>query len=320
MDAATLFENTMDWLRDAYGEHRFFLERDIVWTAQLRLLQEVEQANLPYRVLNDYTLFRGTRADLAILNGGAVEVAAEFKYEPSRARSGEFGPGKFPAVFWTGDGSVEKDVQRVHDYAAQGNAKTAYAVFIDEGGYFRRRDPHPGGEWRDWGNGVWALWTKRGGDATYKAPPAGAADGEASNRESHETAAPGDWVPLPDLNVNLPLYAPPPAHLRFPDGDERPVKSWKDMLYGTARWLASVRKLTERNAPVPVDARQPQARQRYIVSANSIHGSGRPFDEPFGIPDTTLVVETMVDKAQAKAHAIKLLQHCGVAPSGVLVR
>ena len=319
MDAATLFENTMDRLRDAYGEHRFFVERDIVWTVQLRLLQEAEQASLPYRVLNDYALFGKTRADLAILSGGAVEVAAEFKYEPSHARSGEFGPGKFPVVAWTGEGSVAKDVQRVHDYAAQGNAKTAYAVFIDEGGYFRRRDPHPGGEWRDWGNGVSALWTKVSGDAAYKAPPAGATDGEASSRESHETAAPGEWVPLSDLNVNLPPYALHPARLRFSDDHEHPVKSWKDMLYGTACWLASVRKLTERDAPVPVDARQPQARQRYIVSANSVHGSGKPFDEPFGIPDTTLVVETMVDKAQAKAHAIKLLEHCGVDPSGVLV-
>ena len=319
MDAATLFENTMDWLRDAYGQHRFFSERDIVWTVQLRLLEEVEQANLPYRVLNDYTLFRGNRADLALLNGGAVEVAAEFKYEPSHARSGEFGPGKFPVVAWTGEGSVAKDIQRVHDYAAQGNAKTAYAVFIDEGGEFRHRDPHPGSEWRDWGNGVSALWTKVSGDAAYKAPPAGAADDATDGEATHESATRGDWVPLPDLNVNLPPYAPPPVRLRFPDDHEHPVKSWKDMLFGTACWLASVRKLTERNATVPVDARQPQARQRYIVSANSIHGSGKPFDEPFGIPDTTLVVETMVDKAQAKAYAIKLLRGCGVDPSSVLV-
>ena len=298
MDAATLFENTMDWLCDAYGEHRFFVERDIVWTAQLRLLQEVEQANLPYRVLNDYTLFRGNRADLALLNGGAVEVAAEFKYEPSHARGDEFGPGKFPVVAWTGEGSVAKDVQRVHDYAAQGNAKTAYAVFIDEGGYFRHRDPHPGSEWRDWDNGVWALWTKVGETDSRQ-------QGEATGgEETHEGLAHDDWVPLPQLNVNLQRYPRSPARLRFPDDHEHPVKSWKDMLYGTACWLASVCKLTERDAPVPVDARQPQARQRYIVSASSVHGSGKPFDEPFSIPDTTLVVETMVDKAQAKAYAI----------------
>ncbi len=311
MDAATLFENTMDWLRDAYGEHRFFVERDIVWTAQLCLLQEVEQANLPYRVLNDYTLFRGTRADLAILNGGAVEVAAEFKYEPSHARSGEFGPGKFPVVAWTGEGSVAKDVQRVHDYAAQGNAKTAYAVFIDEGGEFRHRDPHPGSEWRDWGNGVSALWTKGDSEVAYKTNPAGATDGEASSRESHETAAHGEWVPLLDLNVKLSPYAPPPACLRFPDGNERPVKFWKDLPFRVAEWLAARRKIA--------NGRVANGSKRDIVNETGIHPGGADFDEPQRIADTDFFVETKVDKEEAKSQAIKLLKHCDVVPSSVRV-
>ena len=312
MDAVTLFENTMDWLRDSYGEHRFFLERDIVWTAQLRLLQEVEQANLPYRVLNDYTLFGKTRADLVLINGGAVEVAAEFKYEPSPARSGEFGGGKFPVVDWS---SVGKDVQRVQEYAAQGNAKTAYAVFIDEGGAFRRHTPHPGAEWRDWGNGVWALWTERRGGDSLPEPNGNG----TSSEESHKIEAQGDWVPLSQLNVDLPRYPRSPARLRFPDNHEHPVKSWKDLLFGTACWLASVGSLTERNAPVAAAPRQPPARQQYIVSADRVHGSGKPFAEPFEIPGTPLIVETMVDKSHAKAHSIKLLEHCGVDPNAVLV-
>ena len=316
MDAAALFEDAMDWLRDSYVEHRFFVERDVVWTAQLRLLREAEHAKLPCRVLNDYTLFERIRPDLAILDGGAVEVAAEFKYEPARARSGEFGGGKFPVVDWR---SVEKDVQRVRDYVAQGKAKTAYAVLIDEGGHFRGRAPHPGSEWRDWGNGVWALWTKVGGDVAYKAPPAGGAPDALSSGEPLRIAAPGEWVPLPHLNVNLPAYPPPPAGVRFPDDSERPVRSWKDLLFGVASWLASVGELTEREA-VPVDARQPQTRQRYIVSVGQVHGSGKPFKEPFEIPGAPLIVETMVDKTQAKTHAIKLLEHCGVDPSSVLAR
>ena len=314
MDATALFENAMDWLRDSYMEHRFFVERDVVWTAQLRLLQEAERAKLPCRVLNDYTLFERIRPDLAILNGGAVEVAAEFKYEPARARSDEFGDGKFPVVEWR---SVEMDVQRVRDYVAQGKAKTAYAVLIDEGGQFRKPAPSPESEWRDWGNGVWALWTKVGGDAAYKAPPAGGAPDALSSGEPRQVAAPGEWVPLPHLNVNLPAYPPPPVGVRFPDDSERPVRSWKDLLFGVASWLASVGELTEREA-IPVDARQPQTRQRYIVSAAPVHGSGKPFEEPFEIPGAPLFVETMVDKTQAKSHAIKLLEHCGVDPNDVL--
>jgi len=42
-------------------------------------------------------------------------------------------------VFWTGEGSVEKDVQRVHEYVEQQKAKVAYSILIDEGGYFRYR-------------------------------------------------------------------------------------------------------------------------------------------------------------------------------------
>lgn len=312
MDAATLFESTMDWLRGAYGEHRFFLERDIVWTAQLRLLQEVEQANLPYRVLNDYTLFRGTRADLAILNGGAVEVAAEFKYEPSRARSGEFGPGKFPAVFWTGDGSVEKDVQRVHDYAAQGNAKTAYAVFIDEGGYFRRRDPHPGGEWRDWDNGVSALWTKVSGDAAYKAPPAGAADDPPMPAA---VAIAEGGCPLTEWDMS---DVPPRARLNktlvFP-GDTAHLGKQGDLLVETARWLWAKGRLTSDKLPVSSGS------VRYIVSKTPFHSNKEKFESPQEIEGTPLVVETFTaDRKEAVRFAIKLLQHCGVAPSGVLVR
>ena len=312
MDAATLFENTMDWLRDAYGEHRFFVERDIVWTAQLRLLQEVEQANLTYRVLNDYTLFRGTRADLAILNGGAVEVAAEFKYEPSHARSGEFGPGKFPVVAWTGEGSVAKDVQRVHDYAAQGNAKTAYAVFIDEGGEFRHRDPHPGSEWRDWGNGVWALWTKAGGDAAYKAPPAGAADDPPMPAA---VAIAEGGCPLTEWDMS---DVPPCARLNktlvFP-GDTAHLGKQGDLLVETARWLWAKGRLTSDKLPVSSGS------VRYIVSKIPFHSSGGKFESPQEIEGTPLVVETFTaDRKEAVRFAIKLLKHCGVDPSGVRVR
>ena len=314
MDAATLFENTMDWLREQ-DTRRFRVEDDVVLAVEAQMKQEIKDGDLPYRVAQNRPLTGGI-ADLAIFGAdGSALVAAEFKFEPHRSR---LTPTQSPRV---APAEFKKDLRKVQVYVGRGRVPTAYSILVDEDGRWRSNyaNPPEGSEWRDWGNGVWALWTKRGGDATYKAPPAGATDGEASSKESHETAAPGDWVPLPDLNVNLPPYAPPPAHLRFPDGDEHPVKSWKDMLYGTACWLASVCKLTERDAPVPVDARQPQARQRYIVSASSVHGSGKPFDEPFSIPDTTLVVETMVDKAQAKAYAIKLLRDCGVDPGSVLV-
>lgn len=161
MEATELFDVTLRWLQSRYSDFRFFSERDIVWTVQLRLLATVEESGLPYRVFNDHTIRRRIRADLVILDGDSVEVAAEFKYEPSHGRDvdlgGDIWSSKFPVVLWTGEGSVEKDVQRVRDYVRCGNAKAAYSVFIDEGGNFRQRKPHPGSKWMDWGRGVWVL-------------------------------------------------------------------------------------------------------------------------------------------------------------------
>ena len=168
MEAAQLFEDAMDWLREHYGDFRFFAERDVVWTVQMRIAQEIQNAGLSYRVFNDYTLSKGIRTDLAILDANHVAVAAEFKYEPSHARSTGYGGDIWftklipSVVFWTGDGSVAKDVQRVGQYVEKKRANAAYSVFIDEGGAFSHRDPHPGSEWRDWGEGRWVLWSQVG--------------------------------------------------------------------------------------------------------------------------------------------------------------
>ena len=307
MDAAALFEDTMAWLRDSYEEHRFFVERDVVWTAQLRLLREAEHAKLPCRVLNDYTLFERTRADLAILDDGAVEVAAEFKYEPSRARRGEFGRGKFPVVDWR---SVERDVQRVRDYVAQGKAKTAYAVLIDEGGHFRKRAPHSDGDWRDWGNGVWALWTKVGGDAAYKAHPAGDAGDALSSGEPRQVAAPGEWVPLTSKES---MEGSSPPILRFPDGSTRALQYWNDLLPQVVGWLWESGRLTMDDIPVP------SGPKRFIVNTRPYHTKERPFDFPKGVEGAPLVVETDTgDRETARKRAVKLLRRCGVDPNDVL--
>ena len=154
----------------ARSVHRLpiFAERDIVWTLQLRISQEIERAGLPYRVFNDQTVFGRTRADLAILEGESIEVAAEFKYEPSHTRRADRGGDILlskldpSVVFWTGVGSMKKDVQRVREYVERWNVKKAFSVFIDEGGHFRHRDPHPGSEWIDWGQGAWMLWSQSG--------------------------------------------------------------------------------------------------------------------------------------------------------------
>jgi len=83
-----LLEESFDWLKQNYSRFRFFVERDLVWTVQMHLLDSIQERGLPYKVFNDYPMLSGKHrarsSDLAILNSlDEVEVAAEFKYEPS---------------------------------------------------------------------------------------------------------------------------------------------------------------------------------------------------------------------------------------------
>lgn len=161
-----LFERTFSWLQEHYTEFRFFTERDVVWTVQNHLIDLIRMTGIQSRVYNDYPMLPGQRADIAIVENGMVDVAVEFKYEPSHLRGGvDILPSKFPVVFWDRD-DVGKDVDRIREFVRQGKARVGYSVFIDEGGYFRYRPPHPGSHWLDWDvsigrvGDVSILWSK----------------------------------------------------------------------------------------------------------------------------------------------------------------
>ncbi len=153
-DAAELFEEAIVWLQQNYGNYRFFMERDVVWTVQQWLGSTIETRTLPYRVFHHFPLFPGSGkvvdCDLALVRpDGTVAVAAEFKYEPSHERKGrDIWRTKFPVVFW--NEGVGQDIDRIRGFAIQKAADVSYAIFVDEGGFFRHRPPHPGSQWIDW--------------------------------------------------------------------------------------------------------------------------------------------------------------------------
>ena len=158
--AVDLFENALNWLQESYFAYRFFCERDIVWTLQTHLQQQIHRHDLPFQVYNDYPMLPGQHrhlsADLVILKAtNEVEVAVEFKYEPSHERP-DIQKYKLPVVDW-GKTGVEKDICRIHEFVEMGKAKVAYSIFIDEGGYFRKRQPHNKSKWKEWNKGVWIL-------------------------------------------------------------------------------------------------------------------------------------------------------------------
>jgi hypothetical protein len=148
LTASSLFEGAVTWLQDNYGSYRFFVERDLVWTLQTRLIFQVQSEGLPFRIFHHFPVFPKVDCDLAILNtDDSVALAAEFKYEPSHRRS-DIWHTKFPVVFW--NEGVGHDIERVHEFVSRGGTPVAYAIFIDEGGHFRHRNPHPGSIWVDW--------------------------------------------------------------------------------------------------------------------------------------------------------------------------
>ena len=152
-DARHLFFDVLSWLRNTYRSHRFFTERDVVWTVQKRLLQEAASRNLQHRVFHNDRMTKGEAksapADLALLGpGDRAHLAIEFKYEPDHERvRTEFPASKFPVVDWK---EVTKDIERVQEFVREGFTPRAVSVFVDEGSHFRRR-PAPGGSrWEDW--------------------------------------------------------------------------------------------------------------------------------------------------------------------------
>ncbi|NHZ71726.1 MAG: hypothetical protein GWP17_01410 [Aquificales bacterium] len=107
-EAEKIFSDTLIWLENNYGQFRFWMERDLVWTVQNRLIHAIQDRNLSYKVFNDYPMFpsenRREFADLVILDAdNQVQIAIEFKYEPSHQRD-DILPSKFPVVPWGKDG------------------------------------------------------------------------------------------------------------------------------------------------------------------------------------------------------------------------
>ena len=90
--AETVFRDALARLGADYGSRVFYVERDIVFTLQTRMVEGVRSEQLPVRVYNDYPMIAGPRrslsADLALVAtpGDQALLAAEFKYEPCHRR------------------------------------------------------------------------------------------------------------------------------------------------------------------------------------------------------------------------------------------
>lgn len=165
--ASGMFEDTIRWLKDSYDDRTYFVERDLVYSVQMHLWQELRDRGLDWAVFNDYPMLPGARrslsADLAIRSGDLqVVLAAEFKFEPAHDRA-DLLTHKFPVTGWS---DSLKDIARIKEFVTTDRAAVAYAVLVDEGRYYRTRAPHADSEWIDWdartpeGRPVSILWSR----------------------------------------------------------------------------------------------------------------------------------------------------------------
>ena len=167
-----LFFEVFHWLKETYNEHHFFTERDIVWTFQKKLIELIKLNNLPYKVISDYGLIKGSNrsksVDIAIIDSKMdinelhkkVKLAIEFKYEPNKLRAGNDIPKqkcndipkqKFPVTSWN---LINKDIDRIKNYKSNKKAVSSIFLLIDEGGRYLNRDINLISKWQQNSNGI----------------------------------------------------------------------------------------------------------------------------------------------------------------------
>lgn len=148
-EVSNTVEECLEWLATHYWDQPFWMERDLVMTLQRNLGSRLHNDAPEAQVVHNLRTSVG-HVDLAIVRDGAPLVVIECKYEPARSRP-DFAASRLEqaVVFWDRAGVLE-DVRRVARVVAAGDVALAYAIFVDEGGRFRQREPPPISRWLDW--------------------------------------------------------------------------------------------------------------------------------------------------------------------------
>lgn len=111
------------------------------------------------------------------------------------------------------------------------------------------------------------------------------------------------WRPLPEVTVKH--GDPPPSRIRFPDGSERELGTWKSLLVEVAEWLVRQGKLSAAVCPIPCESRR-----RYLVSREPRHPTGRTFQSGRRLANG-LWLEAQTSAPDGLRYAKRLLQHVG---------
>ena len=110
---------------------------------------------------------------------------------------------------------------------------------------------------------------------------------------------PMEWIPLSKFVVHKTTEHP--EFIRFPDGNERPLQAWYDLVIQTIGWLWSKGILTTGNIS------DFSSKDRYLFHTKVVHPSGKPFFSPKPVVGTPLTVESNLSRVESAKRTNTLL-------------
>ena len=131
---------------------------------------------------------------------------------------------------------------------------------------------------------------------------------------------PSEWTPLTGKfpisgkRAGATLKLAPKA-IRFPDGEERRIWAWIQVLRETGLWLTRSSWLTPENCQI-----KREKGNLYIFNTEPKHPSGRAFGQQSPLGDTGIVMEKDFGGEEAIELAKQVLLHFNQDPSKVLLR
>lgn len=121
----------------------------------------------------------------------------------------------------------------------------------------------------------------------------------------------GRWIALPDCDP--PAGSPPPSAIRFPDGDERPIGTWKRLLIRVAEKLHEDGHLRSDQLPIA------RSKSWNIAAHTPVHRNGRPFYSKRQIGES-IFIETSLSARNARDLSKRLLSRFGIDPRQIQLR
>ena len=119
------------------------------------------------------------------------------------------------------------------------------------------------------------------------------------------------WTQLADFQAKL--GDKPPLMIRFHNGEERPVTTWKSILVETAEWLTKGGHLTASKCPIKMGPK------RHQVHTEPIHSEGTPFVASASLSNG-LFLETNLSAPAIVSRSCSLVKQLGQDPSHVYLR